>query len=199
MIKGFVPTSVLLIVLLIAALVICIWFFGFNPLKKVIPAATPVDVDSRIILLNQLRKVKQLTTTIGSVVTIVASEQSKQILGINVGSAKLLYVAVGKVRAGVDLEKMNVGDIDFTDGRPSLVLPPAEIFDVSIDTERSRILDTHQSLLCAPDGFALQPAAEQAALTEIRETALKTESILETASIQAAAVMEALGFDVASS
>lgn len=198
MLRSFVPLSLTLTIVAIVVLVVSLWFFGFNPLKKAAPTITPVGTDSRIILLNQLRAVKQLTTTIGSVVTIISSEQSRQFLGMNIGTAKMTFVAVGNVRAGVDLEKLSETDIELSEARPRVVLPNAEIFDVSLDVEKSFILDATRTPITSPNGFELQPAAEQTALTEIRKTAMEDLSILETASQQATAIMHVLGFDVVS-
>lgn len=58
-------------------------------------------------LLDKLKMVNELHTAMGIVQTIVTSSQDSKIFGMSVGSTKLLYVAVGQVRAGIDLAKLN--------------------------------------------------------------------------------------------
>jgi len=113
------------------------------------------------------------------------------VLGVEIGSTKLLYVAVGQVRAGIDLAKLNQESIVVENERVCLLLPPPEILDSKIDVENSYVYDVRKSMMLAPDAFDLQSDAQRKALEEVTKAAIRC-GILEMASEQAKTVLSAL-------
>jgi len=186
-----------LVLVLLILVVILVTILGFslegcfNP-KNLIPRDTPVNVDTRTIILNQLQEVRELTITIMSVVTIVSSEQSKQIAGLDVGHNEMLFLGVGKIRAGIDLSKLDENSVRLEDGILFLRLPPVEVLDVALDVEKSQILMRQRSAWWPPRGDELQTAAQRHALQEIRATMANADSIRGAVEEQTTLVVEAL-------
>src|SRR5262245_4006314 len=66
------------------------------------PTPTPVIVSPKVIL-QHLSGASELMTSIAAVETIVDARQDRTLGPFTVGTTRLLYIANGEVRAGVDL------------------------------------------------------------------------------------------------
>ena len=85
---------------------------------------------------------------------------------------KLLFVAHGIVIAGIDMEKLQPGDMRLDNGVLYVRLPPTEIFIATLDNEKSYVYDRETGLLTK--GFTdLETLARQTAEDEIRKAALE--------------------------
>lgn len=165
--------------LLIGALLLAITFFmvglwqqgdrfltGFDDLFNK-PQPTP-QVDVTAVVIQQIRGASELTTTVFDMQTVAEATQDRVAFGIPVGTTRLLYIAQGTVRAGVDLSQIGPDDVQIISDTIALRLPPPVILDSKIDVNRSRVYDMDRGFLnLGPEGMGLQSAAEQQALAQI--------------------------------
>ncbi len=146
------------------------------------PQPTPV-VDMRTIVVRQVRGVSELTTAIFSMEAVVAQSRDRTLGPFVIGQTKLLYVAYGEVRAGVDLSRVSADDVQVISDTVIIRLPPPQILDRKIDVERSYVYDFERGLL-GPEDPEMQSRAERVALEKITQTACET-GILEEANQRA--------------
>lgn len=159
------------------------------------PQPTPV-VDTRAVILRQVQGASELTTAIFSMEAIVAQSRDRTLGPFVIGQTKLLYVAYGQVRAGVDLSQLTPEDVQVISDTVIVRLPPPKILDRKIDVERSYVYDFERGLL-GPEDPDMQSRAERIALEKITRTACET-GILEEANRRAelavGALLRAAGF-----
>lgn len=150
---------------------------------------TPTIRPSPITIIRQVRSLSRLETVSYTVEKVITAESGQDALAFLFGD-RLLFVAHGQVIAGVDLGKVQEGDVTVTeDDRVVMVLPPPEVFVVTLDNEKSYVYDRETGLLgLNPD---LERAARQAAEEEILNAALE-DGILDTARTNAEAYLERL-------
>jgi hypothetical protein len=157
------------------------------------PAAAAPQIDVRSVTLRQIQSASELSTTVFAMEAIVPTQQNRELAGFVVGTTKLLYIAYGEVRAGVDLGQLQPQDVMVTGEMMQIRLPPPRILDAKIDVTRSQVYDYNRGLLglgpdVAPD---LQTLAEQQALKKIVATACQ-EGVLQKASDRAEQVVSQL-------
>jgi hypothetical protein len=153
------------------------------------PQPTAV-VASPTVIVQRLRGASDLTTAIVTVETVVDASQDQTFGPFTVGRTRLLYIAHGAVRAGVDLAQLGEADVDVSADGVTVRLPAPRILDQKVDVARSRVYDVDQSLL-APAAPELQSQAERAALVQIVRAAC-AEGILASANRNAATAVAAL-------
>jgi len=134
-------------------------------------------------VIEQLKPLARLQTEEYFLSTVVDVTKPRGAGGVL--TEKLALVACGRVTAGVDLAKIDEGDIR-TEGKKVVVkLPPAELFDAALDEESgcTHIYDRSVPILMAPSA-ELDSQARQKALENFRQTALEN-AILEKAYLRA--------------
>ncbi|MBD2462991.1 DUF4230 domain-containing protein [Oscillatoria sp. FACHB-1407] len=158
-----------------------------------LPPQPEPQVDVESVVVEQVRGVSELTTAVFAMQAVVPTSRDRTFGGYVVGKTTLLYVAYGEVRAGVDLSKVQSGDIDITENSVYLRLPPPEILDSKIDVTRSRVYDYDRGFLgLGPDAAPeLQDLAQRETLNEIVAAAC-TEGVLQEASDRAKLVVTQL-------
>jgi hypothetical protein len=131
------------------------------------------EVDLRPIVIQQIRGASELTTSIFVMETVVPTRQSLLLGSVPLGTTKLLYIAHGEVRAGVDLSAIAPQDITLTPNSITIDLPPPEILDSKIDVNRSSVYEYDRGFLgLGPDvGPNLQALAQQETLRRIEKAA----------------------------
>ncbi len=148
---------------------------------------TPTIRPSPATIVREVRSLARLETVVYTVEKVITAETGQGALAFLLGD-KLLFVAHGRVIAGVDLGKIGEADITVTpDDRVIVVLPPPEVFVYTLDNEKSYVYDRRTGL------FGLNPnletVARQAAEREILNAAL-ADGILETAERNAQAYLD---------
>lgn len=130
------------------------------------PTATP-QIDMGPVVLHQVQGLSELTTTQFGMQTVVTATKGRT-LGPFEFNTRLLYVAYGEVRAGIDLSLLGPADVVVQQGEGivTIVLPPPQIQDAKIDVGRSYVYDFQQGIL-SPEAPELQTAAERQALDQI--------------------------------
>lgn len=95
-----------------------------------------IHVHGRVMELRDLARLETLVSPSSSVIDMRSAARSTY-LGLYEERDVLLLIAVGEVVAGVDLEKLRDGDIEYDEQRHwvRVVLPPPEIFSAHLDEE----------------------------------------------------------------
>jgi hypothetical protein len=105
------------------------------------------------------------------------------------GENRVLLLAHGVVKAGVDLKRLSPGDVKISDKKISLHLPSPQITDAYLDDKASQVIDHSTGLLRAFDKD-LEQAARQNAVDDIARAARKG-GILDDADKRARIELEA--------
>lgn len=147
------------------------------------PPATPqVSLPSMVV--NQIQGVSELTTAVFTMEAIVPTEQDRKFGNVTLGTTRLLYIAQGEVRAGVDLNAITAKDVILNDATNSVVvkIPSAEILDQKLDVTESQVYDYDRGFLnLGPDvAPQLQTLAQQKTLDKVVSAACQ-QGILEQA------------------
>jgi HAMP domain-containing protein len=150
---------------------------------------TPTILPDPITIITEVRSLARLETIEYTVEKVITAEIGQGQLAFLFGD-KLLFVAHGRVIAGIDLEKLTAEDI-WLDGETLYVkLPPAEVFVATLDNEKSYVYDRETGIFT--HGAAdLETQARQVAETEIYNAAIE-DGILAQAQQNAENYMERL-------
>ncbi|HEY9882553.1 MAG TPA: DUF4230 domain-containing protein [Thermosynechococcaceae cyanobacterium] len=153
--------------------------------------APKVDVQS--VVIQQVRGVSELTTAVFTMQAVVPTSQDATLNGFVLGTTKLLYIAYGEVRAGVDLQRLTAANVQVVDNSVQIQLPPPQLLDRKIDVNRSSVYDYNRGAFgLGPDAApTLQVLAQQEALQKIVETAC-ADGVLEKANDRAKLVVTQL-------
>ncbi len=147
---------------------------------------TPTIIPDPVTYINEVRALARLETIQYSVEKVISGETGQGTFGFLFGD-KMLFIAHGTVIAGIDMEKLQPQDMHFDNGVLSVQLPPAEIFIVALDNEKSRVYNRETGLLAQPD-INLETYVRQEAEQEIRKGALE-DGILQQAQTNAEAYL----------
>jgi hypothetical protein len=104
------------------------------------------------------------------------------------GENRVLLLAHGVVKAGIDLKRLESGDVTISGKRITLRLPPAQITDAYLDDKASQVIDHATGLLRTFDKD-LEQAARQNAVDDIARAARKG-GILDEATKRARTELE---------
>ncbi|MEC4803635.1 MAG: DUF4230 domain-containing protein [Jaaginema sp. PMC 1079.18] len=165
------------ITILILLMLLGLWRTGGRLFQEIQgffdPNASQPEINVRTPTLQQVRNASELTTAIFAMEAVVPAQQDRKLGNITVGQTKLLYIAYGEVRAGVDLSQLEPQDVKTTDNRITIQLPPPQILDSKIDVNRSEVYDYDRGFLdLGPDvAPQLQTLAQRQTLSEIVTTA----------------------------
>jgi heme/copper-type cytochrome/quinol oxidase subunit 2 len=147
-----------------------------NIVATLIPAVTPTIVVRPPAVLS-VRAISDLATAQSLMSTVVEAEQAR--IG-NVIYEKLVLIACGRVKAGIDLSQLKESDVTVTDdGKTVRVkLPPAELLDSYLIDDSTQPCTTkvydRTNLLIIPETKELEGQAREKALEAIRATAMQS-------------------------
>jgi hypothetical protein len=142
-------------------------------------------------LLTQVQSLRQLVTVKYVLEKVIVYEDAKWY-----GDNRVLFIAHGIVKAGIDLSMLQAGDIQIADKKIRLSLPPPRITDVYLDDHRTEMLERSTGLLRAFDKD-LEQNARTLAVAELREAAAKNGILTdatERARVELTALLHQLGF-----
>jgi len=168
----------------------------FIALLFVRPPATgaPLKIQSTATLVQQVQTLSELVTVKYVLEKVVILDDIKWY-----GENRVLLVAHGIVKAGVDLQEIKPEDVRVEDKRILLKLPRARITDVYLDDQKTRVVDRSTGLLRAFDKDLEQNARRQA-VEDLRIAARSNriyEDAEERARLQLANLFHQLGYEVA--
>jgi hypothetical protein len=139
---------------------------------------TPTIIPDPVTIIRQVRDLSRLETASYTIEKVITAESGQGTFPFLFGD-RLILVARGQVIAGVDLARMEDDDILVTDDGTAIVkLPPAEVLVVTLDNQKSYVIDRDTGLIGMNP--ALETEARRAAEEEILNAALE-DGVLETA------------------
>jgi hypothetical protein len=187
----------LVIVAILVAIIFGLW------LGKVLPRLGGSDASPKIYntatMLKQVQTLSQLVTVKYVVEKIVVLEGApkgvlEQFLP---GESRVILVAHGVVKAGVDLSRLKPGDLQVLEGKIVLNLPPSQITDAYLDDKQTKVVERTTGILRSFDKD-LEQTARQNAVDDIRRAA-RSGGILkdaeERAHEQLTNLFKQLGFE----
>jgi hypothetical protein len=150
------------------------------------PSLANSQIDVPTLIIDRVRGVSELTTATFVMEAVVPTSQERKLGDLVVATTKLLYIAQGEVKAGIDLNKLTQDDVKLVNNILEIQLPPPQILDRKIDIDRSRVYDYDRGLLglgpdVAPD---LQTLAQRQTLAKIVSAACN-RGLLEEANQKA--------------
>ena len=160
------------------------------------PSPSPLPhIDVPTLIVNQVRGASELTTAVFVMEAVVPTSAERKFGDIVFATTKLLYIARGEVRAGVDLSNLTRDNVRVSDRTHTvqIYLPPPQILDSKIDVNRSNVYDYNRGFLSLGPDVApqLQTLAQRQTLEKIVATAC-SEGLLEEANERAQLVVTQL-------
>ena len=170
--------------------------------QGLIKEATPTIRPNPATIIHEIQTLSRLETVSYSIEKVVTVEKNQQGLADLLGlDEKLLFVAHGKVIAGINLGKIRVDELTITDDNiVILVMPEPEIFIATLDNEQSYVYDHERGVLnrVFEEQSEMETLARQAAEDAIEEAAVE-DGILEIAKVNSQnylrAFLMAMDFD----
>jgi hypothetical protein len=150
---------------------------------------TPTILPDPVTIINQIRPLARLETIQYTVEKVITADVGQGSLAPLFGD-RLLFVGHGYVTAGVDLKNVSSQDLVIESGMIKVDLPQAEIFDATLDNDKSYVYDRDTGLLTHGD-ISLETTARQAAEDQIRQAALD-DGILVQAQANAETFLQSL-------
>ena len=139
---------------------------------------TPTVLPSPITVIRDIRSLARLETIQYTIEKVITAERNQDSLPQLFGD-KLIFVAHGKVIAGLNLGKIGADDFVYEDGILYLSLPEPEVFIVALDNKKSYVYDRDTGLFTKGD-INLESTARAAAEDKV-EKAAEEDEILELA------------------
>jgi hypothetical protein len=157
MFKTFVINLALLIVV-VATMVVLFWIaLPYLPRYSRAPRISNTPT-----LLTQVQSLSQLVTVKYVLEKVVLLEDDSHWYELQFGENRLLMVAHGIVKAGVNLDELKPADVSISGKKISLILPPPRITDTYLDDNLTQIIDRKTGLLRSFDKDLEQNARRQA-------------------------------------
>jgi isopropylmalate/homocitrate/citramalate synthase len=183
----------LIIVALILAILGGVGLF-FTLLWMRLPGSNAVPkIQNTATLLKQVQTLSELVTVKYVLEKVVILEDVRWY-----GENRLLMVAHGIVKAGVNLEEIRPEDFRLEGNRVILKVPRAMITDVYLDEQKTRVIDRATGLLRTFDKD-LEQSARRQAVQDLRLAARYNgiyEDAEERARLQLSSLFHRLGYEV---
>jgi hypothetical protein len=155
-----------------------------------------VDV-SQPTVVNRIQQLRRLETVVYTMDKVITGERESTVFPDFLVGDKILLLVHGQVVAGIDFEQLHSSDVQIRHRDVDLRLPPAEIFTVTLDNQKTRVYSRHTGLL-VPSDPNLETEVRQEAERQLRQAALD-DGILPTAEQHARttllSMMASLGFE----
>ena len=174
------------IVLAVVAIGAALWAFtgfGLYELGRMLRGGqVHISVDQPTVV-RQIRSLQRIETVSYTMDKIISGERENPILPSFLAGDRLLLVVHGEVIAGLDLSKLQPGDVEVHGSRVSIHLPLAEIFTVRLDNAKTRVYSRDTGLFSSPDPN-LEGEVREEAEHQLQTSALE-DGILKTAATNA--------------
>lgn len=167
---------------------------GFGKLLNIQDDAKTTIITSDVVI-HKIEQVSELTTTKYSIQLVAKSETVGEWYTLGATDVKMLLIAKGTVRAGLDLEKLDASAVIVSDDGKSVTvnLPPVKIFDrdqiLSSDPSDTYVYDVKKGI--AADSMNTETQLRGVANDQILEAACK-DGIMDEATKNAKIVVEQL-------
>lgn len=148
---------------------------------------TGANAYNTAVVLRQVQTLSQLVTVKYVMEKVVVYEDVKWFPG---GDNRVLMIAHGVVKAGVDLEKLKPEDVQIFEKKVKIKLPAAQIMDCYLDDKQTQVIERSTGLLRTFDKD-LEQTARKIAVDDVRRGA-RVAGILKDADERALAQVEKL-------
>jgi len=155
--------------------------------RRLLPGGSGPVVYNTATVLRQVQTLSQLVTVKYVMEKVVIFEDVKWYPG---GDSRVLLVAHGIVKAGVDFDKVQLEDMRVAGKKITIKLPPAQITDCYLDDTQTQVVERTTGLLRTFDKD-LEQSARKVAVDDIRRGA-RGAGILKDANERAKAQLEKL-------
>jgi Protein of unknown function (DUF4230) len=157
-----------------------------------------IDV-SQPAVVRQIQQLQRLETVNYTMDKIISGEHENPILPKFLAGDRLLLVVHGEVVAGVDLGKVQPGDVTVRGRVITLRIPAAEVFTTRIDNAKTKVYSRDTGLFSSPDPN-LESQVREEAERQLKAAAL-ADGVLDTATKNAqgtlTSLLTGLGFEKA--
>lgn len=132
-------------------------------------------------ILEQVKGLSQLVTVKYVLQKVVGREEpadsplGQMFSGLN----RVIIIAHGVIKAGVDFERLAPGDITVSGQRVSIRLPPSQILDAYLDDQQTQVVERSTGLF-RPFDKQLEQTVRTAAVDDLRRAA-RAQGILKDA------------------
>ena len=111
---------------------------------------TPTVIPDPVTYINQIQALARLETIQYSIEQVVTVETNQGSLAFLFGN-KMLCQVHGTVIAGIDMSKIQPGDLSMQTGVLYVKLPSSEVFITSLDESKTQIYNIQNGLFVKPD------------------------------------------------
>ena len=177
--------GVVVVVVIFFALSVGLGLWLWTSVPRWIGLASVTKTYNTATVLRQVQTLSQLVTVKYVMEKVVVLEDVKWF-----GENRVLLVAHGIVKAGVDFSQLKPEDVKVAGSNVTLRLPPAQIMDTYLDEHQTRVVERTTGLLRQFDKD-LEQSARQRAVDDIRRGA-RTAGILKDADERAQAQVKNL-------
>ncbi|MBI3877805.1 MAG: DUF4230 domain-containing protein [Verrucomicrobia bacterium] len=181
----------LAIALLLAAILAGLVVIGAVLLPMLLRAPNGPRLWNTTAVIQQVQTLSQLVTVRMVIEKVVVFEDAKWY-----GESRVLLVAHGIVKSGVDLAQLKSGDVRIVGDTARVTLPPAVITDAYLDDKNTQVVERTTGVLRQFDKN-LEQEARRVAVDDIKRAAriagIQQEAD-EKARAQVAALLKQLGF-----
>jgi len=177
--------GVVVVVVIFFALSIGLGWWLWSSVPRWIGLTSVTKTYNTATVLKQVQTLSQLVTVKYVMEKVVVLEDVKWF-----GENRVLLVAHGIVKAGVDFSQLKPEDIKVSGSNITIRLPPAQIMDTYLDEHQTRVIERTTGLLRMFDKD-LEQSARQRAVDDIRRSA-RTAGIQKDAEERARAQVKNL-------
>jgi Protein of unknown function (DUF4230) len=139
---------------------------------------TQFNVDQPTVV-RQIQQLQRLETVSYTMDKIISGEHSNSYLPNFLAGDRLLLVVHGEVIGGINLGRLQPGDVLVQGQKVSIHLPAAEVFSTRIDNARTRVYSRDTGLFSSADPN-LESEVREEAERQLQQAALQ-DGILKTA------------------
>jgi Protein of unknown function (DUF4230) len=158
--------------------------------------STVINVNQPTVV-RQIQQLQRLETVNYTMDKIISGEHDNPYLPKFLAGDRLLLVVHGEVIGGIDLSKVQPGDVYVRGRAISLRLPPAEVLSTRIDNAKTRVYSRDTGLFSSPDPN-LESEVREEAEHQLQQAALQ-DGVLKTAAQNACntltSLLKGLGFE----
>jgi hypothetical protein len=112
---------------------------------------TPTVIVDPVTYINQVRALARLETIQYSVEQVVTVEKNQGTLATFFVGNKILLQVHGAVTAGIDMQKIQPGDMNLQGRVLTVKLPAPEVFITSLDESKTQVYNVQTGLFVNPD------------------------------------------------
>ncbi len=133
----------------------------------------------------------EFTTARTDISASVSITESAKFLGIPIGDTNLVYEGVSTVRAGIDIKQLELVEVNNSEHKIYILMPPPKITEVFLDVNHSSTLADYRNWFEPKSGGKLYDQAQGEAMAKIRQKSCANH-ILDAANANAKQLIESI-------